>query len=125
MFRSKPVHDWSSHACDAMRYLAVGLQEINTRQTAPQSVADNSYRIIIIMGSIFKPKMPPLPPVQPLPEPPSAEVSAEEKERIAKEQAAVERKRKGRKSTILTGPLVYKKMKKIETETLLEKIKKI
>jgi hypothetical protein len=29
-----------------MRYLAVGLQEINTRQSAPQSVADNSYRII-------------------------------------------------------------------------------
>ena len=46
MFRSKPVHDWSSHACDAMRYLAVGLQEINTRQAAPQNVADNSYRII-------------------------------------------------------------------------------
>ena len=46
MFWSKPVHDWSSHACDAMRYLAVGLQEINTRQSAPQSVADNSYRII-------------------------------------------------------------------------------
>ena len=36
----------SSHACDSMRYLAVGLQELNTRQTAPQSVADNSYRII-------------------------------------------------------------------------------
>ena len=46
MFRSKPVHDWSSHACDAMRYLAVGLQELNTRQNAPQSVADNDYRII-------------------------------------------------------------------------------
>jgi hypothetical protein len=46
MFRSKPVHDWSSHACDAMRYLAVGLQEINTRQSAPQNVADNNYRII-------------------------------------------------------------------------------
>ena len=46
MFRSKPVHDWSSHACDAMRYLAVGLQELNTRQVAPQSVADNSYRIL-------------------------------------------------------------------------------
>jgi len=46
MFRSKPVHDWSSHACDAMRYLAVGLQELNTRQTAPQSVADNDYRIM-------------------------------------------------------------------------------
>lgn len=46
MFRSKPVHDWSSHACDAMRYLAVGIQEINTRQSAPQSIADNEYRII-------------------------------------------------------------------------------
>ena len=46
MFRSKPVHDWSSHACDSMRYLAVGLQELNTRQSAPQVVADNSYRII-------------------------------------------------------------------------------
>ncbi len=31
------------------------------------------------MGSLFKPKMPPLPPVQPLPEPPKAEVSQEEK----------------------------------------------
>ena len=46
MFKTKPVHDWSSHAADAMRYLAVGLQEINTRQTAPQVVADNSYTII-------------------------------------------------------------------------------
>ena len=57
------------------------------------------------MGSLFKPKIPPLPPVQPAPEPPSAEISAEEKEAIAKEQAAVERKRRGRKSTILTSPL--------------------
>ena len=32
------------------------------------------------MGSLFKPKMPPLPPVQPLPEPPKAELSQEEKE---------------------------------------------
>jgi len=46
MFRSKPVHDWSSHACDAMRYLSVGLQEIKTGQTAPQDIADNSYQII-------------------------------------------------------------------------------
>ena len=46
MFRSKPVHDWSSHACDAMRYLSVGLQEINTRQSAPQRVAENEYRIL-------------------------------------------------------------------------------
>jgi len=46
MFRSKPVHDWSSHACDAMRYLSVGLREIKTGQIAPQDVADNSYQII-------------------------------------------------------------------------------
>ena len=47
--------------------------------------------------------MPPLPPVQPLPEPPKSEMSAEDKERIAAEQAAIERRRRGRKSTILTG----------------------
>jgi hypothetical protein len=57
------------------------------------------------MGSLFSPKMPALPPVQPLPEPPKAELSAEEKQRVADEQAAMERRRKGRKSTILTGPL--------------------
>ena len=56
------------------------------------------------MGSLFRPRMPALPPVQPLPEPPSAEVSQEEKDRIAEEQAAIARRRKGRKSTILTGP---------------------
>jgi len=55
------------------------------------------------MGSLFSPKMPPLPPVQPLPDPPKSEMSAEDKERIAAEQAAVERRRRGRKSTILTG----------------------
>jgi len=46
MFRTKPVHDWSSHACDAMRYLCVGITELNTRQTAPQNVADNEYSIL-------------------------------------------------------------------------------
>jgi hypothetical protein len=35
-----------------------------------------------IMGSLFSPKMPALPPVQPLPEPPSAELSAEEKAKV-------------------------------------------
>jgi len=73
------------------------------------------------MGSIFKPKMPPLPPVQPAPEPPEAEISAEEKEKIAKEQAAVERKRRGRKSTILTSPLGVQESKEEQLETLLGK----
>ena len=40
--------------------------------------------------SFLTPKMPPLPPVQPLPTPPSTEVSQEEKDRIAAEQAAIE-----------------------------------
>ena len=72
------------------------------------------------MGSLFKaPSMPPLPPVQPLPEPPSTEVSAEEKERIAKEQAAVERKRRGRKSTILTSPLGVEQEAETQQKTLL------
>ena len=71
------------------------------------------------MGSLFRPKMPPLPPVQPLPEPPSSEISAEEKERIAKEQAAIERKRRGRKSTILTSPLGVEEEAKTEDKTLL------
>ena len=63
--------------------------------------------------------MPPLPPVQPLPEPPKAEVSAEEKERIAAEQAAVERKRRGRKSTILTSPLGIEEEAEVQKKTLL------
>ena len=63
--------------------------------------------------------MPPLPPVQPLPEPPSAEVSAEDKARIAAEQAAVERKRKGRKSTILTSPLGVEDEAETQKKTLL------
>ena len=71
--------------------------------------------------SFLTPKisMPPLPPVQPLPEPPSAEVSAEDKARIAAEQAAVERKRKGRKSTILTSPLGIEEEAETQNKTLL------
>ena len=71
------------------------------------------------MGSIFKPKMPPLPPVQPLPEPPSVELSQEEKDRIAAEQREMERKRRGRKSTILTGPLGVEEEAETEKKTLL------
>jgi hypothetical protein len=71
------------------------------------------------MGSIFKPKMPALPPVQPPPPPPEAELSAEEKEAIAKEQAAIERRRRGRKSTILTGPLGIQETKEEALKTLL------
>ena len=71
------------------------------------------------MSSIFSPKMPSLPPIQPLPTPPSTELSQEEKDRIASEQRALERKRKGRKSTILTGPLGEIDEAETEKKTLL------
>ena len=60
-----------------------------------------------------------MPPVQPAPPPPSAELSAEEKERIQQEQAAREIRRKGRKSTILTGPLGIQEEAEVERKTLL------
>ena len=69
--------------------------------------------------SFLTPKMPPLPPVQPLPEPPSTEVSAEDKARIAAEQATIERKRRGRKSTILTSPLGVEEEAETQNKTLL------
>ena len=71
------------------------------------------------MGILFSPKMPPLPPVQPAPTPPAAELSQEEKDRIAADQRAMERKRKGRKSTILTGPLGEMNEAETEKKTLL------
>ena len=69
------------------------------------------------MGFLKAPKMPPLPPVQPLPPPPG--VSQEEKDAIAAEQRKMERKRKGRKSTILTGPLGVEQEAETENKTLL------
>ena len=71
------------------------------------------------MGSLFRPKMPPLPPVQPLPEPPKAELSQEEKDRVEAEQRAMERKRKGRRSTLVTGPLGVEEEAETEKKTLL------
>ena len=71
------------------------------------------------MGSLFRPKMPPLPPVQPAPPPPPTEVSQEEKDRIAAEQREIARKRKGRRSTILTGPLGVEEEAETENKTLL------
>ena len=79
------------------------------------------------MGSIFKPKMPALPPPPP-PEPPTPppaavpeELPEEKKEEITKEIASRERKRRGRKSTILTGPLGIQETKEEALETLLGK----
>ena len=54
----------------------------------------------------LSPKMPSLPPVQPLPEPPKAELSEADKAKVKVEQDAINRRRKGRSSTILTSPLI-------------------
>ena len=69
--------------------------------------------------SFLSPKMPPLPPITPPPAMPEPTVSQEEKDRIAAEQAKIERKRKGRKSTILTGPLGDTEEAETEQKTLL------
>ena len=63
--------------------------------------------------------MPSLPPVQPLPEPPSTELSDAEQKKIDEEFAAKERRRKGRKSTILTGPLGIQESEETKLKTLL------
>jgi hypothetical protein len=54
----------------------------------------------------LSPKMPALPPVQPLPEPPSTKLTEAEQAKIKSEQDEIIRKRKGRSSTILTSPLI-------------------
>jgi hypothetical protein len=54
----------------------------------------------------LSPKMPALPPVQPLPEPPSTKLTEAEQAKIKSEQDEIIRKRKGRSSTILTSPLL-------------------
>jgi len=73
------------------------------------------------MGSIFKPKMPALPPPAPPPEPPSEEISPEEKEKIAKEQADIRRRKTGKKQTILTGPMGIQESEEDKLESLLGK----
>lgn len=69
------------------------------------------------MSRIFSPKMPTPPPVQPLPEPP--ELTDEEKAEIARKERMRDLKRKGRKSTILTGPMGVEEEAEIGKKTLL------
>lgn len=77
------------------------------------------------MGSIFKPKIPAPPPII-MPEPAKVkeEVSYEDDERdeqVEKDMKAVEKKRRGRRSTILTGPqgLTNIDEENIDNKTLL------
>ena len=45
MFSNKPQKDWSSHPCDAMRYLALGITELPKNKIAAQKLAVNDYTI--------------------------------------------------------------------------------
>ena len=43
-FQPKPLHDWTSHAADAFRYLACGIKEKRSRQERPFSQTQAAYR---------------------------------------------------------------------------------
>ncbi len=45
-YKIKPVHDWSSHAADAIRVLATGLNEVSYRNENRQLVAEANYKLI-------------------------------------------------------------------------------
>jgi hypothetical protein len=44
-FFSKPVHDWSSHFCDAARTASVSLREGTSGKQPPQQLAQNEYTV--------------------------------------------------------------------------------
>ena len=48
MFSNKPVHDWSSHACDAFRYMAIAIDELpnqeNLNKRYPNAITE--YKIL-------------------------------------------------------------------------------
>jgi len=45
MFSNKPVKDWSSHAADAARYMALSITDLPRQKATEQSLAVNEYRI--------------------------------------------------------------------------------
>ena len=48
MFHNKPAHDWSSHACDAFRYMAIAIDELPSQKNISKryQTADNEYKIL-------------------------------------------------------------------------------
>ena len=46
IFKTKPVHDWSSHYCDSMRVLATGFEEPKYQNANRQRTAISEYKII-------------------------------------------------------------------------------
>ena len=50
-FRTSPVHDWSSHAADAFRYLAIGIKEVRNDGRPPQRLAAMDYNPFSHIGA--------------------------------------------------------------------------
>jgi len=48
-FRARPLHDWTSHPCDAFRYLAVSLREAVDQRTLPK-FANQDYDVFNPLG---------------------------------------------------------------------------
>jgi len=46
VYKIKPVHDWSSHAADAMRTLATGLSETKFNNQQRQREVDTNYKVL-------------------------------------------------------------------------------
>jgi hypothetical protein len=42
-FKTRPLHDWTSHGADAFRYLAVGVKRMVTGGQMSQEDADRMY----------------------------------------------------------------------------------
>ena len=105
MFNNKPVHDWSSHAADSARYMAMSINDY----------ADNKK---IEQKEAMMPAMPAVPAVQPLPAAPNYE-DEDRKKAAAEEAASMRRKRVGRSATILTSPLGDESEAELTKKTLL------
>ena len=45
MFSNKPVKDWSSHACDAARYMAISINDLAEKSKPNQTITLNEYSI--------------------------------------------------------------------------------
>ena len=46
VYKIKPVHDWSSHAADALRTLAVGLNETKFNNKVRQQTVETNYKVL-------------------------------------------------------------------------------
>ena len=46
VYRDKPLHDWTSHAADAFRYLALGTRDFNIDKRKLPTFAESEYNVL-------------------------------------------------------------------------------